>query len=693
MKVNQPKSLIYILFLFCCSLSATAENGHQLWLRRHTANAVTVLCRQKSHTIDIAIQELQQSWLGKVGASFSLIVKANPVIKGDGYELSASGIEANTDLGILYGVYDLLRRQHTGENTENVISNPSYQRRILNHWDNLNGTIERGYAGHSIFWRVGADSLTVTDNDLQLWKEYARANASIGINGSVLNNVNASPRMLSADYLKRVRAIADVLRPYGIKTYLSVNFASPAVLGKLKTSDPLDPEVIKWWKDKVKEVYTLIPDFGGFLVKANSEGQPGPQDFGRTHVDGANTIADALKPYGGIVMWRAFVYSSSDKDRAKQAYAEFMPFDGQFRDNVIIQVKNGPIDFQPREPFSPLFGAMKKTPVMPELQITQEYLGHSSQLVFLSTTWEECLKSDTYQQGKGSTVAKCTDGSLLPQKYTAIAGVANIGLDTNWCGHPFAQANWYAFGRLAWNDEMTSQAIADEWIKLTFANTKAEQPTSTDNIDWQVHFLTPVKQMMLNSREAAVNYEMPLGLHHLFAGNHHYGPGPWWAPKGVRIDWTPAYYHQADTNGIGFDRTHTGSDAVSQYHEPLASQWSDLRTCPEAFLLWFHHLPWDYKMNNGRTLWEEICYHYDNGVQQVRGFQKVWDAARPYVDEERFTDVQSRLRKQCRDAQFYKDACVLYFQQFSRRPIPLDVERPVHDLDYLERTDPLSYDN
>ena len=498
--------------------------------------------------------------------------------------------------------------------------------------------------------------------------------------------------MLSANYLKRVKAIADVLRPYGIKTYLSVNFASPGALGGLKTSDPLDPGVMKWWKDKAKEIYTLVPDFGGFLVKANSEGQPGPQDFGRTHVDGANTMADALKPYGGIVMWRAFVYSSKDKDRAKQAYNEFMPFDGQFRDNVIIQVKNGPIDFQPREPFSPLFGALKKTAVMPEFQITQEYLGHEYQLVFLSTTWEECLKSDTYQEGEGSTVAKCTDGSLFPQKYTAIAGVANIGLDTNWTGHPFAQANWYAFGRFAWNDELTSAAIADEWIKLTFAGAEAQQPTDVNNLDWQVHFLTPVKQMMLNSREAATNYSMPLGLHHLFAGNHHYGPGPWYAPPGVRIDWTPPYYHQADTAGIGFNRTHTGSNAVSQYHEPLTSLFNDPKTCPEVLLLWFHHLPWDYKMNNGRTLWEAICYHYDNGVQQVRGFQKTWDAAKPYVDEQRFADVQSRLRKQCRDAQFYKDGCLLYFQQFSRRPLPPDIERPVHDLDYLEKTDPLQYD-
>lgn len=692
MKMNLWKSGTPILILICFSHLAMAENGHQLWLRKHGTNPVTVICKQHSPALNIALQELQQGWLGKAGASFSLIIKANPVTKGDGYEISATGIQANTDLGILYGVYDLLRRQQTGESTDNIISNPSYQRRILDHWDNLNGTIERGYAGNSIFWCTGADSLTVTQNDLQRWKEYARANASIGINGSVLNNVNASPKILSSDYLKQVKAIADVLRPYGIKTYLSVNFASPAVLGGLKTSDPLDPEVIKWWKDKAKEIYTLIPDFGGFLVKANSEGQPGPQDFGRTHVDGANTMADALKPYGGIVMWRAFVYSSSDKDRAKQAYNEFMPLDGQFRDNVIIQVKNGPIDFQPREPFSPLFGAMKKTAVMPEFQITQEYLGHQYQLVFLSTTWEECLKSDTYQQGEGSTVAKCTNGSLLSQKYTAIAGVANIGLDTNWTGHPFAQANWYAFGRLAWNDELTSGAIADEWIKLTFSGAEAEQPTDVNNLDWQVHFLTPVKQMMLNSREAAVNYSMPLGLHHLFAGNHHYGPGPWWAPKGVRVDWTPRYYHQADTAGIGFNRTRTGSNAASQYHEPLASLFNNVETCPEVLLLWFHHLPWDYKMNSGRTLWEEICYHYDNGVQQVRGFQKTWDAAKPYVDDERFVDVQSRLRKQCRDAQFYKDGCLLYFQQFSRRPLPPDIERPVHDLDYLEKTDPLLYD-
>jgi alpha-glucuronidase len=595
-------------------------------------------------------------------------------------------VQANTDPGILYGVYELLRRQKTGQPVKNVISNPSYELRLLNHWDNLDGTIERGYAGHSIFWRNEKDSLTVTEQDRILWQEYARANASIGINGTVLNNVNSSPRILAAGTLHKVKAIADVLRPYGIRVYLSVNFSSPAVLGKLKTSDPSDKEVINWWKAKVEEIYLMIPDFGGFLVKANSEGQPGPQDFGRTHADGANMMADALKPYGGIVMWRAFVYSPEGNDRAMQAYLEFMPFDGQFRENVIIQVKNGPVDFQPREPFNPLFGTMKETPVMPELQITQEYLGHSIHLVFLSTMWEEFLSSDTYQHGEGTTVARCTDGSVYQHKYTAIAGVANIGLDTNWCGHHFAQANWYAFGRLAWNNKLRSEDIAEEWIKLTFSN----QSETSNNNDWQEHFQLPVKQMMLQSREAAVNYMMPLGLHHIFAGNHHYGPGPWYAPN-IRPDWTPPYYHQADINGIGFDRTRTGSNAVSQYHDPLSFQFNDLETCPEIYLLWFHHLPWDYKTKSRRILWDELCYHYDKGLKQVREFQKVWDKVKPYVDEQRFAGVQSKLRRHCRDAQIWKDGCLLYFQQFSRRPIPYDIERPIYDLDELENMDPLTY--
>ena len=652
---------IEILVLFLAAFAVQAENGHELWLRKHNVNPMNVVCSENSPTVNIAHQELQKGWQGKTGETIVLSIKSDKSIQGDGYKLDASGVQANTELGILYGVYELLRRQHTDQPIIDEVSNPSYERRILDHWDNLDGTVERGYAGYSIFWRQGKDSLAVTERDKLLWQEYARANASVGINGSVLNNVNASPKILKIEFLKRVKAIADVLRPYGIKIYLSINFSSPVMLGGLKTSDPLDAKVITWWKTKIKEIYSLIPDVGGFLVKANSEGQPGPQDFGRTHAEGANMMADALKPYGGIVMWRAFVYSPKERDRARQSYDEFIPLDGQFRDNVIIQVKNSPVDFQPREPFSPLFGAMKKTSIMAELQITQEYLGQSNQLVYLSTMWEEFLQSDTYQEGTGSTVARCTDGSIFPQKYTAIAGVANIGLDTNWCGHHFAQANWYSFGRLAWNNRLTSDKIADEWIRLTFSRQQTNHSKTWNDNDWEEHFLFPIKQMMLQSREAAVNYMMPLGLHHIFAGDHHYGPGPWYAPKGLRLDWTPPYYHQADTNGIGFDRTRTGSNAVNQYHEPLCSQFNKLETCPEIYLLWFHHLPWDYKMKNGRILWDELCYHYDNGVQQVHQFQKIWDNEKPYIDTQRFEEVQSKLRRHCRDAQIWKDGCLLYF--------------------------------
>jgi alpha-glucuronidase len=683
------KKTLIIICIFFVVLNLRAEDGHNLWLRGKSTATVKVIYSKNSVTLGIAAHELENLWIGKSGATISLKVKSDPLIKGDGFKLSPNEIQANTELGILYGVFELLRRQQTGQSIYNEVSNPSYERRILDHWDNLNGTIERGYAGLSIFWHNEKDSFTVTEKDKILWEEYARANASIGINGAVLNNVNASPKMLSSECLKKVKAIADILRSYGIKTYLAVNFASPAVIGGLKTSDPLDVEVIKWWKNKVKEIYSLIPDFGGFLVKANSEGQPGPQDFGRTHADGANMMADALKPYDGIVMWRAFVYSPKEKDRAMQAYSEFMPLDGQFRDNVIIQVKNGPVDFQPREPFSPLFGAMKKTSVMPELQITQEYLGQSVHLVFLAPMWEEFLQSDTYQEGVGSTVAHCTDGSIFQQKHTAIAGVANIGLDTNWCGHTFAQANWYAFGRLAWNDQLSSEQIADEWLKLTFKPIASEEKPETTilPIEWNLNFLKPVKQMMLESREAAVNYMMPLGLHHIFAGNHHYGPGPWYAPKGLRPDWTPPYYHKADVNGIGFDRTQNGSNAVSQYQEPLNSIFNDLKTCPEIYLLWFHHLPWNYQMKSGRSLWEEMCYHYETGLQQVREFQKVWDKIQPYMDPERFSLVQNKLKQQCINVQEWKDGCLQYFQQFSKLPIPYDIERSVYDLNVLENKD------
>lgn len=675
------------LILLLITLGARAQNSRECWLRHKNAVPVQVICARNTPTLTLARQELQQGWQGKPGTTVNLTLTKNKAIRPDGFRLTENGIEATSDAGILYGVFEMLRRQQTGQPLTDETCNPSYERRILDHWDNLNGSIERGYAGGSIFWRK-EDPFMVTDSDRVTWQEYARANASIGINGSVLNNVNASPAILSDDYLKRAKAIADVLRPYGVKTYLSVNFGSPKAIGGLNTADPLDPAVVQWWKAKVKEIYSLIPDFGGFLVKANSEGQPGPQDYGRTHAEGANMLADAVEPYGGIVMWRAFVYTSNDKDRAKQAYAEFVPLDGQFRDNVIIQVKNGPVDFQPREPFSPLFGAMKKTPVMPEFQITQEYLGHSTYLVFLSTLWEECLQSETYQEGVGSTVARCTDGSLFPQKHTAIAGVANIGLDTAWCGHDFAQANWYAFGRLAWNDHLRSEQIADEWIKQTFYPPASPKTGSAlYSNDWTENFLVPVKRMMLESREAAVNFMMPLGFHHIMSANGHYGPGPWWAPKGMRPDWTPPYYHQAGSNGVGFDRTSAGSGAVTQYREPLASQFNDPATCPDMYLLWFHHLPWDFRMKSGLTLWDEICYHYDKGVKQVRAFQKVWDKVQPYMDSARFIAVQRKLRSQAGNAVLWKDACLLYFQQFSHMPIPFNIEPPVNNLDEIIAND------
>ena len=576
-------------------------------------------------------------------------------------------ILAKTDVGAMYGKYALQRMERTGQASGvlDVREEPSYDRRILNHWDNLDNTVERGYAGWSI-WHWGEPV------PVKLIEQYSRLNASIGINGSVLNNVNASPEILRRDYLERVAQIADIMRPYGIHVYLSVNFSSPAVLGGLPTSDPLNAEVQQWWADKVSEIYNLIPDFGGFLVKANSEGLPGPQDFGRTHADGANMLADALAPHDGIVMWRAFVYSPKSSDRANQAVEEFEPLDGQFRDNVIIQIKNGPVDFQPREPFSPLFGRMSKTALMPELQITQEYLGFSNHLVYLVPLFKECLDSDTYCNGEGSTVAAITTGSVYPDAYktTAIAGVANIGRDANWCGHEFAQSSWYGFGRMAWDTELSAEDIALEWLQQTFTS--------------ETEFTEPVLDMMLSSREAAVDYMMPLGFHHIFAWGHHYGPEPWCEIEGARPDWLPKYYHKADTLGVGFDRTRGGSGNVDQYHEPLASIYNSIVACPEELLLWFHHVPWTHTMSSGRTLWDEICFRYDRGVKTARSYLSVWDEMKPYVDAERWEAVRTKLEIQESDARWWRDACVQYFGEFSGMPVPAYVEQPERPLEELK---------
>ncbi len=623
---------------------AKAEDGHQLWLRQQPINKAKVTGPEC-----IAAQEL------RTYSTQNVTLKIDATMEQDAYCIKVnteqgkvnSVISAKNEIGLLYGAYALLRGETTG-------SEPFYKLRILNHWDNLNGTIERGYAGLSIFWKGKAGerkfhgrTIFVEDPDqpidTELIKEYARANASIGINGTVLNNVNASPKMLSAIYINKVKQYADILRPYGIKVYLSVNFASPMSIpakgfngGKpIKTADPLNPKVKAWWKAKAKEIYAQIPDFGGFLVKANSEGQPGPFDYKRTHADGANMLADAVKPFGGIIMWRSFVYGAahSGEDRVKQAVSEFKDLDGQFRDNVILQSKNGPLDFQPREPYAPIFDNIKNTKQMAELQITQEYLGQSRHLTYLAPMWREFF------------------GFVAPEKLVGIAGVANIGLDKNWCGHHFSQANWYAFGRLAWNPNLTSEQIAEEWLGLTFNASNNEA----------------LKSMMLRSREACVDYMMPIGLHHIFAFDEHYGPEPDGYNAHVPLEWCPVYYHKANNDSIGFDRTHTGSNATAQYREPYCTLYDNINTCPERYLLWFHRVPWSYRLKSGRTVLEEMDYRYARGVKEVEDFIRIWNETKPNIDEQRWQEVDARLQHQLENAKEWQKVCMDYFSSFTKK--------------------------
>jgi len=576
-------------------------------------------------------------------------------------------ITANDDVGILYGTFRFLQLMQANQNLNKLrISDaPKIDLRLLNHWDNLDRTVERGYAGFSLWnWQKLPEYID------QRYIDYARANASIGINGTVLTNVNANALVLTPMYLEKVAALADVFRSYGIRVYLTARFSAPVEIGGLASADPLNEDVRSWWKTKAEEIYKFIPDFGGFLVKANSEGQPGPQNYGRTHAEGANMLAEALQPFNGVVIWRAFVYSEHDaSDRAKQAYTEFVPLDEKFMDNVLIQAKNGPIDFQPREPFHPIFGAMPNTPLMMEFQITQEYLGFSTHLVFLPKLYEEVLQSDTYAMGKGSTVGKVIDGSLFNSRISGIAGVTNIGNDLNWTGHPFAQANWYGFGRLAWDPTLSADAIAEEWLKLTFTNHPA--------------FISLIKPMMLISREAVVNYMTPLGLHHLFDTGHHYGPGPWVSDLS-RPEWNPTYYHNADKNGIGFDRTPSGSNATSQYAKEISTWLNDPETCPEEYLLWFHHLPWDYKLKSGRTLWDGLALNYQKGVDQVKDMQVTWESARSYISEDQYAELCMLLDIQLKEAKWWRDACLLYFQTFSRKELPDGVEEPGNTLKYYQ---------
>lgn len=660
------KKYLILLFTVLTSLHVSAQSdGSQLWLGKQYANSCQVISQLPDDaTAKIAKQELENNWRGKnvelkidkalnLGEGYNLY--ARPAQQGDNIQYEAT-ITASNPIGLLYGAYELIRLQNTDayntgsgnqQNFSKAIDEtekPQVGLRILNHWDNLDGSIERGYAGKSIFkWeeiklgkngKGGSISKSLHDRLIT----YARANASLGINGSVLNNVNASPKMMTAEYINKVRVIANILRPYGIRVYLSINFASPMALGYTKTADPLDKKVQQWWKKKAKEIYAAIPDFGGFLVKANSEGQPGPGDYHRTHADGANMLADAVKPYGGIIMWRSFVYGANHKgeDRVKQAVSEFKGMDGKFRDNVILQSKNGPLDFQPREPYAPIFDNIKQTPQIAELQITQEYLGQSKHLTYLAPMWKEFF------------------GFVNPSKLVGISGVANIGDDANWCGHPFSQANWYAFGRLAWNPSLTAEEIAHEWLVQTYENQDEK-------------FTKPVEMMMMTSREACVNYMMPLGLHHIFKFDHHYGPEPDGFIASYPLEWCPVYYHKADAQGVGFDRSSKGTDAVGQYPEPYRSLYDNIETCPEEYLLWFHHVAWDYKMKSGSTLWQELCMKYNMGVAMVEVYRDFWHtSAKQYMKghEQEWQHTDSLLNVQLENAKEWRNTCLKYFQNY-----------------------------
>ena len=641
-----------------------ADNGHELWLKQITGQKAEVTVKtQSSPSIDVASQELKDGWKG---GAVTLSKIASDDTASESFMIEIKGgkptIAAKSDMGLLYGAYHLLRLQNTGANVQDTIlaEAPCFDLRILNHWDNLDASCERGYAGKRIFWDE-------YDNQPQRIKEYARANASIGINATVIDNVNASVKILNTDYLQKIKGFADIMRPYGVKIYLAVNFASPVLKSHLRydkdakktrkdlldTADPLDPRVQEWWANKCNEIYSLIPDFGGFLVKANSEGQPGPNDYNRTHAEGANMLARALKPHNGIVMWRSFVYAANDPDRAKLAYAEFKPFEGQFDDNVIIQIKNGPVDFQPREPHTSLFGAMPKTKQMVEFQITQEYLGHSNHVAYLGTMWEEFY------------------GYVKPSTLVAASGVANIGMDENWCGNVMAQSNWYVFGRQSWNPAIPAEVIAREWTKQTLA----PKTVASENA---------IVDIMMRSREAIVDYMMPMGLHHQFADNHHYGPGAWISHKNVRLDWQPPYYHKADAEGLGFNRTTTGTDNVSQYAADYAQLVNNIETCPEKFLLWFHHVPWNYPVA-GEPMWDRLCHHYQNGVNEVRAMQAQWNSVKNDIDSEIFDAIAYKLSVQLKDAIWWKDGMLDYFQTWSKMPYPADVEPSQHNLEDLKK--------
>lgn len=703
------KYLCTALLFFTTSLTLLhAESGYRLWLRYDKITNPSLLSDYRSQITSVwvdgsspiilsAKDELRNGLSGLLAAKIPIVThlqehslvastSASSLITSlrlteiekltpEGFLIVTKKIQgknctiitSSTDAGVLYGVFHFLQLLQTQKNIQSlhIVSSPKIELRLLNHWDNLNRSVERGYAGFSIWkWHLLPGYID------QRYKDYARANASIGINGTVINNVNANVQIFTKEYLVKAAALADVFRPYGIKVYLAAKFSAPIELGKLKTADPLDPKVKEWWARKTDEIYSHIPDFGGFIIKANSEGQPGPQNYQRTHADGANMLADAIAPHKGIVMWRAFVYSNeTPTDRTKQAYDEFKPFDGAFKKNVIVQVKNGPLDFQPREPFHPLFGAMPKTPLMMEFQLTQEYLGQATHLVYEAPLMKEVLEADTYANGRGTTVASIIDGTANEHRLTGMAGVSNVGDDINWCGHPFAQSNWYAFGKLAWDHTLSAEKIADDWIRMSFTNNEA--------------FINTVKRMMLDSREILVNYMTPLGLHHIMGDSHHYGPSPW-SDKLGRADWNPVYYHKADAIGLGFERTAKGSNALEQYTPEVRKKFEDMATCSEEYLLWFHHTSWSHTMQSGKSLWEELCDRYYSGVFAVRKMQQKWASIKGLIEDDQFEQVTMLLSIQEKEAVWWRNACLLYFQTFSKMPLPAGLEQPDQTLDFYK---------
>lgn len=645
-----------------------------------------VVIEEQSDVLDTAAQELIQGLselaqtevkrtqqatsrhafvLGTVGAStlaaFLLGVDRAAILGGDGYVIKTvmqDGtnyivLAGGSDKGCFYAVFHLLRLLQTGNDISaiSVVENARNPLRMIDHWDNMDGSVERGYAGKSIFFANGGFV-----SNLSRVRDYARLLASVGINAIAINNVNVhavESQLITSEYLSGVAKIADIFRRFGIQLFLSVNFASPIEVGGGHTADPLDPEVQLWWRTAAERVYRSIPDFGGFLVKADSEFRPGPFTYGRDHADGANMLAAALAPFGGRVIWRCFVYNCTQDwrdrktDRARAAYDHFTPLDGRFQDNVLLQIKNGPMDFQVREPVSPLFGGLKKTNQILELQITQEYTGQQIHVCYLVPQWKEILEFDTESQGAGSTVANIVSGAIHNRRLGGMAAVSNIGDDANWTGNVLAQANLYGYGRLAWNPGLAAKTITDEWVAMTFGTEKALVDT--------------ISELMLGSFRTYENYTAPLGVGWMVNPGNHYGPnvdGYEYSKWGT--------YHFADCKGIGVDRTAaTGTGYAAQYHSAVAQLYEDVDTCPDELLLFFHHVPYMHVLKSGKTVIQHIYDAHFEGVEQVASMRERLRQVGEWINPAIFDQIAQRLDRQLEDAREWRDVINTYFYRKS----------------------------